>query len=97
MQFIKNFFEKTEPLVQKGAKYRWLYSTHEGFFSLFFVQKDTSKSGTHIHDFTDLKRTMGIVVLALVPAILFGMYNTGLQHFLAIGEAASTGFFEIFI
>ena len=97
MKFIKNFFEKTEPLVQKGAKYRWLYSTHEGFFSLFFVQKDTSKSGSHIHDSIDLKRTMGIVVLALVPAILFGMYNTGLQHFLAIGEAASTGFFEIFI
>ncbi|MCF6331730.1 MAG: NADH:ubiquinone reductase (Na(+)-transporting) subunit B [Draconibacterium sp.] len=97
MQFIKNFFEKTEPLVQKGAKYHWLHSTHEGFFTLFFVQKDTSKSGTHIHDFTDLKRTMGIVVLALVPAILFGMYNTGFQHFKAIGELTSTGFFEIFI
>jgi Na+-transporting NADH:ubiquinone oxidoreductase subunit B len=64
---------------------------------LFFVQKDTSKSGTHIHDYIDLKRTMGIVVLALVPAILFGMYNTGLQHFKAIGELASTGFLEIFI
>ncbi len=96
MKFIKNFFIKTEPLVQKGAKYRWLFSTHEGFFSLFFVPKDTSKSGSHIHDSIDLKRTMGIVVLAVVPAILFGMYNTGLQHFLAIDEAASTGFFEIF-
>ena len=64
-------------------------------YSLF--KEDTSKSGTHIHDFIDLKRTMGIVVLALVPAILFGMYNTGLQHFLAIGEAASTGFFEMFL
>ncbi len=97
MNFIKNFFVKTEPLVQKGAKYRWMFSMHEGFFSLFFVPKDTSKSGSHIHDSIDLKRTMGIVVLAVVPAILFGMYNTGLQHFLAIGEAASTGFFEIFI
>lgn len=97
MQFIKNFFEKTQPLVQKGAKYHWLHSTHDGFFTLFFVQKNTSKSGTHIHDFTDLKRTMGIVVLALVPALLFGMYNTGYQHFKAIGELAATGFFEIFI
>jgi Na+-transporting NADH:ubiquinone oxidoreductase subunit B len=61
------------------------------------VSKDTSKSGTHIHDFTDLKRTMSVVVLALVPAILFGMYNTGLQHFIAIGEAATTGFFEMFL
>jgi Na+-transporting NADH:ubiquinone oxidoreductase subunit B len=97
MKFIKNFFIKTEPLVQKGAKYHWMFSMHEGFFSLFFVPKDTSKSGSHIHDSIDLKRTMGIVVLALVPAILFGMYNTGYQHFKAIGDLASTGFFEIFI
>ncbi len=97
MKFIKNFFIKTEPLVQKGAKYHWAFSMHEGFFSLFFVPKDTSKSGTHIHDSIDLKRTMGIVVLAVVPAILFGMYNTGLQHFRAIGEVASTGFFEMFL
>ena len=89
MEFIKNFFERTEPLVQKGAKYSWLGSVHEGFFTFLYVSKDTSKSGTHIHDFTDLKRTMSIVVLALVPAILFGMYNTGLQHFRAIGEVIS--------
>ncbi len=97
MQFIKHFFEKTEPLVQKGAKYHWLGSVHEGFFTFLYVSKDTSKSGTHIHDYTDLKRTMSVVVLALVPAILFGMYNTGFQHFKAIGELANTGFFGIFI
>ena len=97
MKFIKDIFEKTHPLVQKGAKYHWLHSVHDGFFTLFFVQKNTSKSGTHIHDYIDLKRTMGIVVLALVPAILFGMYNTGFQHFKAIGELTSTGFFEIFL
>lgn len=95
MKFIKNFFERTEPLVQKGAKYNWLGSVHEGFFTFLYVSKDTSKSGTHVHDFIDLKRTMSIVVLALVPAILFGMYNTGLQHFLAIGEEVS--FFETFL
>ncbi len=97
MKFIKNFFERTEPLVQKGAKYHWLGSVHEGFFTFLYVSKDTSKSGTHVHDFTDLKRTMSVVVLALVPALLFGMYNVGLQHFRAIGEAASAGFFEIFL
>jgi len=97
MKFIKDIFEKTHPLVQKGAKYQWLHSVHDGFFTLFFVQKNTSKSGTHIHDYIDLKRTMGMVVLALVPALLFGMYNIGYQHFIAIGELASTGFFEIFL
>ncbi|VAW20635.1 Na(+)-translocating NADH-quinone reductase subunit B [hydrothermal vent metagenome] len=97
MKALRNFFEKTKPYVQKGAKYHWLHSTHDGFFTLFFVQKDTSKTGTHIHDYSDLKRTMSIVVLSLVPAILFGMYNTGWQHYKAIGELASTGFFEIFL
>lgn len=96
MNFIKNFFEKTKPHVQKGAKYHWLHSVHDGFFTLFFVQKETSKSGTHIHDYIDLKRTMGIVVLALMPALFFGMYNVGYQHFNAIGEL-TTPFFSVFL
>ncbi len=97
MKAIRNFFEKTKPYVQKGAKYHWLHSTHDAVFTLFFVQKDTSKSGTHIHDFIDLKRTMGIVVLALVPALLFGMYNVGYQHFGAIGELGTASFFDMFL
>ncbi len=97
MKFIKNFFERTEPLVQKGAKYHWLRSTHDGFFTFLYVPKKTSKTGTHIHDYVDLKRTMTVVVLALVPALLMGMYNTGYQHFKAIGELASTGFLQIFL
>ena len=97
MNFLKNFFEKTEPYVQKGAKYHWLNSVHDGFFTFLFVPKKTSKSGTHIHDYIDLKRTMSIVVLALIPSLLFGMYNVGHQHFKVIGELASTGFFDIFL
>ncbi|WP_321374305.1 NADH:ubiquinone reductase (Na(+)-transporting) subunit B [uncultured Draconibacterium sp.] len=97
MKFIKNFFERTEPLVQKGAKYHWLNSVHDGFFTFLYTPKTTSKTGTHIHDYIDLKRTMSIVVLSVVPALLFGMYNVGVQHFKAIGELASTGFFEIFL
>lgn len=97
MNFIKNIFLNTKPHVQKGAKFHWLHSVHDGMFTLFFVPKETSKSGAHVHDPIDLKRTMGMVVMALVPALLFGMYNTGYQHFKAIGELASTGFFEIFL
>lgn len=97
MKFIKNIFLKTQPHVQKGAKYHWLHSVHDGFFTMFFVSKNTSKSGTHIHDYIDLKRTMGIVVLALVPALLFGMYNVGLQHYRAVGELATAGFFDLFL
>jgi Na+-transporting NADH:ubiquinone oxidoreductase subunit B len=97
MKFIKDFFERTEPLVQKGAKYHWLQSVHDGFFTFLYVPKKTSKSGTHIHDFIDLKRTMSMVVIALIPALLFGMYNVGYQHFKAIGELASAGFSQVFI
>jgi Na+-transporting NADH:ubiquinone oxidoreductase subunit B len=96
MNFLKNFFEITEPYVQKGARFHWLNSVHDGFFTFLFVPKNTSKSGTHIHDYIDMKRTMSIVVLSLVPALLFGMYNVGLQHYKAIGELASTGFFDLF-
>lgn len=97
MKFLKNFFEKTEPYVQKGAKYHWLNSVHDGFFTFLFVPKHTSKTGTHIHDYIDMKRTMSIVVLALVPTLLFGMYNIGLQHYIAIGELAQAGFFDLFL
>ncbi len=97
MKFIKNFFERTEPLVQKGGKYHWLQSVHDGFFTFLYTPKTTSKTGTHIHDHIDPKRTMSIVVLALVPAVLFGMFNIGYQHYKAIGELASTGFFQLFL
>ena len=97
MKFIKNFFEKTEPYVQKGAKYHWLHSLHDGFYTFLYVPNKTSKTGTHIHDYIDLKRAMSIVVIALIPALLFGMYNVGFQHYRAIGELASVEFFDIFL
>lgn len=97
MKFIQNFFERTEPYVQKGAKYHWLHSVHDGFFTFLFVPKKTAKVGTHIHDYIDLKRAMSVVVIALIPALLFGMYNVGYQHYLALGELASVGFFDIFL
>ena len=97
MKAIKNFFEKTKPHVQKGAKFHWLHSTHDAFFTFAFVPKATSKSGTHIHDFTDMKRTMSVVVLALMPALLFGMYNVGYQHFGALGQLGTAGFWDMFL
>ncbi|MCL1821869.1 MAG: NADH:ubiquinone reductase (Na(+)-transporting) subunit B [Prolixibacteraceae bacterium] len=96
MKALRNFFERTEPYVQEGARFYWLRSTHDAFFSMFFVQKTTSKSGSHIHDYIDSKRTMLIVITALIPAMLFGMYNIGFQHFKAVGELAETGFFQTF-
>ena len=96
MNFLRDFFEKTEPYVQKGAKYHWLQSVHDGFFTFLFVPNKTAKTGTHIHDYIDLKRTMSIVVLALVPALLFGMYNVGYQHYRVLGELETTAFLQVF-
>ena len=71
-------------------------SVFEGFESFLFVPNTTSRSGVHIHDSIDSKRTMIVVIIALLPAMLFGMYNVGYQHYLSIGELARTSFWSIF-
>ena len=71
------------------------HSVFEGFETFLFVPNHTSKSGVHTHDSVDSKRTMTVVILALMPALLFGMYNIGYQHNLAIG--ADPGFIMTFI
>lgn len=70
-------------------------SVFDGFETFLFVPNETSKSGVHIHDSIDSKRTMTVVIIALLPALLFGMYNVGYQHNLAIGS--DPGFLMTFI
>ncbi len=94
MSALKKLIDKLEPHFNKGGKFEKLHSVFDGFETFLFVPNTTSKTGTHIHDAVDTKRTMIIVVLALVPALLFGMYNVGYQHFLAIGE--NVGFWSQF-
>lgn len=95
MKALRKFLDKKKPLFEKGGKYAKLQSTFEAFESFLFVPDITSKTGTHIKDSIDLKRTMSVVVLALIPALLFGIYNTGYQHFLSHGQSAE--FMEICI
>lgn len=97
MKGLRKFVDKIKPQFEKDGKFYKLHSTFEAFESFMFVPNNTSKKGVHIHDVIDLKRTMGVVVLALIPALLFGMYNTGYQHFKSLGELASQGFFDIFL
>lgn len=94
MKSLRNLLDKMKPTFSEGGKLSKLGSVFEGFETFLFVPHTTSKSGTHIHDCVDSKRTMFWVVLALIPALLFGMYNTGYQHYLAIGVDA--GFFQTF-
>lgn len=86
MKFIKNIFENIKPHVEKGGKLHAFHSTFEAFYTLFFVPDKVTKKGAHIRDAIDLKRTMAIVVIAVMPALLLGMWNTGEQYYNSIGE-----------
>lgn len=96
MNFLRNYLDKQKPKFEKGGKLEKFRSVFTGFESFLFVPNRTTTSGSHIRDAVDLKRTMIIVVIALVPALLFGIYNVGYQHFKAIGVLAETDFFQMF-
>lgn len=96
MNFLRNYLDKQKPKFEKGGKLEKFYSVFTGFESFLFVPNTTTSSGAHIRDAVDLKRTMIIVVLALIPALLFGIYNVGYQHFNAVGGLADTTFFQLF-
>ncbi|MFI3314229.1 MAG: NADH:ubiquinone reductase (Na(+)-transporting) subunit B [Rikenellaceae bacterium] len=94
---LRNYIDKIKPSFEKGGRFEKLHSTFDAFESFLFVPNTVTKTGSHIRDAIDLKRTMFMVVIALVPALLFGMYNAGLQHFRAVGDAAAAAsFFECF-
>jgi Na+-transporting NADH:ubiquinone oxidoreductase subunit B len=92
---LRKYVDKLKPHFMKGGKLEKLHSVFDGFETFLFVPNTTSKNGTHVHDAIDSKRTMIMVVVALIPALLFGMYNVGYQHYLAIGEAAA--FWDTFL
>ena len=92
MNFLRNYLDKQKPKFEKGGKLEKFHSVFTGFESFLFVPNTTTSSGAHIRDAVDLKRTMIIVVLALIPALLFGIY----QHFNAVGGLADTTFFQLF-
>lgn len=92
---LRNYLDKIKPNFEEGGKLHWLHSTYDAFETFLYVPNTTSKSGVHIHDARDSKRTMVVVILALIPALLFGMYNVGYQHYLSVGADAS--FIQTFI
>ncbi|MCJ7820305.1 MAG: NADH:ubiquinone reductase (Na(+)-transporting) subunit B [Bacteroidales bacterium] len=94
MKFLRKKLDKLKPRFSEGGRYAKLRSVFEGFESFMFVPDKVTFKGSHIRDSIDLKRTMTIVLIALIPALLFGSYNTGLQHFRSIG--AEAGIFQAF-
>jgi Na+-transporting NADH:ubiquinone oxidoreductase subunit B len=85
MSGLRNLVDKIKPTFEKGGKLGFLHSTFDAFETFLFVPNTVTKKGAHVRDCVDLKRVMIMVVLALVPAMLFGIWNTGYQHSLAFG------------
>jgi Na+-transporting NADH:ubiquinone oxidoreductase subunit B len=86
MKALRKFIDKQKPHFQKGGKFEKLQSTFEGFETFLFVPNTVAPSkGAHIRDANDMKRTMIMVVIALIPAMIFGMWNVGYQHYVSQG------------
>lgn len=92
---LQNLFDKLEPNFKEGGKLEKLYPVYDGMHTFAFTPAETTHGGAHIRDGIDLKRTMITVVLALVPALLFGMWNVGLHHYNALGM--EVGFWDQFL
>jgi Na+-transporting NADH:ubiquinone oxidoreductase subunit B len=85
MNSLRKKIDKIKPHFTEGGRFARLRSVFEGFESFLFVPDKVTFRGSHVRDSIDLKRTMTVVLLALMPALIFGAYNTGLQHFRSIG------------
>ncbi len=94
MNGLRNFVDKIKPTFEKGGKLGFLHSTFDAFETFLFVPNTVTRRGAHVRDCVDLKRVMIMVVIALVPAMLFGIWNVGYQHKLAFG-LTDWGFWNI--
>lgn len=93
---LRNYLNKIKPNFEKEGKLHAFKSVYDGMESFLYVPNTTSKSGCNIHDTIDSKRIMSIVVIALLPALLFGMYNIGYQNYFVSGKIADATFFAMF-
>jgi len=85
MNFLLKQIKKIKPQFEQGGRFGKLRSVFEGFETFIFVPEKVTSRGAHVRDYMDMKRTMTVVILALMPALLFGSYNIGLQHTRAFG------------
>ena len=92
MSALKKILNNIKPNFDEGGKLHAFKSVYDGFEAFLFVPNTTSKCGTNIHDAIDSKRIMSMVVIALLPALLFGMYNIGYQNYMVAGALAKASF-----
>ena len=96
MSALRNYLNKIKPNFEADGKLHAFRSVFDGFETFLYVPNQTAKTGVNIHDSIDSKRIMSMVVIALMPAMLFGMYNIGYQNYVAAGTLASASFLEVF-
>lgn len=92
MRLFRKILNSVKPHFLEGGKLEKMYPAYDAFETFLFVPEHTTKSGTHIRDGIDLKRTMFMVIIAMLPVLLFGMWNIGEEYYKAIEE--STSFFK---
>ena len=95
MNFLRKKLDEIKRPFQKGEKFEKFAPAVNAFDTFLFVPNHTTKTGSHIRDAVDLKRTMVTVIIALLPALIYGIYNTGYQHFSQLGGDFS--FLDAFI
>ena len=92
MKLFENILGSIKPHFEEGGKLHKVYYAYDAFETFLFVPGHaTNKGGTHIKDGIDLKRTMFTVVVAMIPCLLFGIWNVGHQHYIAMGEFLGAG------
>ncbi|MBE0662198.1 MAG: NADH:ubiquinone reductase (Na(+)-transporting) subunit B [Bacteroidales bacterium] len=87
MKALRKYIDKIKPQFKPGGRFGMLHSTFDAFETFLFVPNITTLKGSHIRDHIDMKRTMSLVVLAMMPPLLFGIWNVGFQHYRSFGEA----------
>ena len=97
MKFLRDKIDQIKKPFEKGQKFEKFAPAINALDTFLYVPNHTTKHGAHIRDAVDLKRTMITVVLALVPALLFGIYNAGYQHFIQLNEGVLPSFMDIFL
>ena len=95
MKALRKIVDNVKPTFVEGGKLGFLASFFDAIETFLFVPNTTTKKGAHIRDCNDLKRTMTMVILALVPAFLFGCFNTGIQVGLEGFAALAYGFVRV--
>ena len=95
MKFLRNIFDSAHKTLNSSEKTKKFFPLIDAFDTLMFTPNHVTSNGSHVRDAIDLKRTMMLVIIALVPCLLFGIYNTGYQHFRVLGELDNVSFWEI--